>query len=87
MKKISNQTVHHQSGTKFDSMLQDIKKLQACKTKNIFCISDIAPKKIKLLIFLIMSIRLTNNFPPVKYRHRKKIATWKTEGEDKRVVG
>ena len=67
-------------------MLQDIKKLQACKTKNIFCISDIAPKKIKLLIFLIMSIRLTNYFP-FKYRHRKKIATWKTEGEDKRVAG
>ena len=32
-----------------------------------------------------MSIRLTNNFP-FKYRHRKKIATWKTEGEDKRVA-
>ena len=25
--KISNQTVHHQSATKFDSMLQDIKKI------------------------------------------------------------
>ena len=54
--KISNQTVHHQSATKFDSMLQDIKKLQAYKTKNTFCISDIAQKK-KLLIFLIMSIQ------------------------------
>ena len=84
--KISNQTVHHQSATKFDSMLQGIKKLQACKTKNIFCISDrYCAKKIKLLIFLIMSIRLTNNFS-FKYRHRKKIATWKTEGEDKRVA-
>ena len=37
-------------------MLQDIKKLQAYKTKNTFCISDIAQKK-KLLIFLIMSIQ------------------------------
>ena len=44
--KISNQTVQHQSATKFDSMLQDIKKLQAYKTKNTFCISDIAQKKV-----------------------------------------
>ena len=29
---ISNQTVHHQSTTKFASMLQDVKKLPACKT-------------------------------------------------------
>ena len=58
MNKISNQTVHHESATKFDSMLQDMKKLQARKTKNTFCISDIAPKnKIKLLIFLIISIQ------------------------------
>ena len=46
--KISNQTVHHQSATKFDSILQDIKKLQACKTKNTFCISDSAQKKKKI---------------------------------------
>ena len=45
VKKISNQTVHYQSATKFDSMLQDIKKLQAGKTKNTFCISHIAQKK------------------------------------------
>ena len=51
---ISNQTVHHQSAAKFDSMLQDIKKLQACKTKNTLCISDIEQK---ILIFLIMSIQ------------------------------
>ena len=30
--KIPNQIVHHHSATKFASMLQDIKKLQACKT-------------------------------------------------------
>ena len=30
--KISNQIAHHQSATKLASMLQDIKKLQACKT-------------------------------------------------------
>ena len=48
---ISNQTVHHQSATKFDSMLQDKKKLQACKTKNTFCFSDIEPKKKNTNIF------------------------------------
>ena len=46
--KISNQTVHHQSATKCDSMLQDIKRLQACKAENTFCISDIAQKKNKI---------------------------------------
>ena len=71
--KISNQTVHHQSATKFDSMLQDIKKLQACKTKNTFCISDIAQKNKITNIFnhvntdwLIISLS-------VKCRHRKKL--------------
>ena len=34
-KNISNQIVHHQSTTKFASMLEDIKKLQACKTAKI----------------------------------------------------
>ena len=62
MNKISNQTVHHQSPTKFDSMLQDIKKLQACKTKNTFYISDISDiVQKKLLIFLIMSIQTTGS--------------------------
>ena len=43
--KISNQIVHTQSATKFASMLQDIKKLQAwCKTTHSYCISDIAQK-------------------------------------------
>ena len=43
--KISNQIVHYQSATKFASMLQDIKKLQAwCKTAHTYCISDIAQK-------------------------------------------
>ena len=33
--KISNQAVHHQSATKFASLLQDIKKLPACDTAKI----------------------------------------------------
>ena len=60
-------------------MLQHIKKkLQAYKTKNTCCISDIAQKSCQY--------RLTNNFP-FKYRHRKKITAWKTECEHKRVAG
>ena len=35
VRKISNQTVHHQSASKFASISQDIKKLPACKTAKI----------------------------------------------------
>ena len=44
--KISNQTVHHQSATKFASMWQDIKKkLPACKTARLVTAFLILRKK------------------------------------------
>ena len=52
--KISNQIVHDQSATKFASMLQDIKKLQACKTTKILTAFLTLHKKKQLLIFLTM---------------------------------
>ena len=52
--KISNQIVHDQSATKFASMLQDIKKLQACKTTKILTAFLTLCKKKQLLIFLTM---------------------------------
>ena len=83
--KISNQSVQHQSATKFDCMLQDIKKLQAYKTKNTFCISEIAQKKVIYTFnhvntdWLIISLLNTVI--------EKKITAWKTECGHKRVAG
>ena len=55
MNKISNQIVHRQSATKFASMLQDKKKLQAWyKPADIYCISDIAQKKKTIANILTM---------------------------------
>ena len=83
--KISNQTVHHQSATKLDSMLQDIKK----KHK---------PVKLKILsAFLILrKNKNTNIFNHISTDwliisllntvKEKKITAWKTECEDKRVA-
>ena len=71
--KISNQTVHHQSATKCDSMLQDIKRLQACKAENTFCISDIAQKN-----------KITNIF---KCRHRKKLQLGKQNVKTNKWLG
>ena len=47
----SNQTVHHQTATKFASMLQGINDYQPVKLLNTYCISDIAQKKSIINIF------------------------------------
>ena len=67
---------------KFESMLQDIKILPACKTAKILTAFLILRKKKKKLVIFLTMLTQTNNFP-FKYRHRKQIKAWKTECEDR----
>ena len=60
--KASNQIVHDQSATKFASMLQDIKKLQACKTAKILTAFLTLRKKKTITNIFNHVNRLTNNF-------------------------